>query len=165
MGGARAGLRSLLIERAPSLFLRLCTPGERELGRVGEELAARALRRAGWRLLGRRLATPAAEIDLVARDGDELVCVEVKTGRLPVLPRTRTSVPSRRTELRWRPGGRLDRRRLERQRRAARWLARTLGGGCGRRARVDLIEVLVRPRGRVELVHHRDLAAPLPNPH
>lgn len=50
-------------------------------GRLGERLAARALRRRGYRLLGRNLRTPWAEVDLLARDGPSLVVVEVKTTR------------------------------------------------------------------------------------
>lgn len=49
------------------------------LGRRGEELAARYLERRGLTILERNLRTPAGELDIVARDGDELVFVEVKT--------------------------------------------------------------------------------------
>ena len=50
---------------------------------LGEDLAARELRRRGWTLAGRRVRTPAGEVDLVARDGETLVLFEVKTGRVP----------------------------------------------------------------------------------
>ncbi len=49
------------------------------LGRRGERAAARALRRAGYRLLGRNLETPEGEVDLLAREGGVLVVIEVKT--------------------------------------------------------------------------------------
>lgn len=53
----------------------------RLLGRRGERLAARHLRRRGMRIIVRGYRTPHGEIDLVARDGDVLVFVEVKTRR------------------------------------------------------------------------------------
>ncbi|MDY0268265.1 YraN family protein [Trichloromonas sp.] len=51
------------------------------LGRWGEDLAARYLERCGWRILHRNLRTPVGEIDILARDGKTLVFVEVKTRR------------------------------------------------------------------------------------
>lgn len=53
----------------------------RLLGDRGERHAARALRRQGFRILMRGYRTPLGEIDLVARDGDVLVFVEVKSRR------------------------------------------------------------------------------------
>jgi putative endonuclease len=53
----------------------------RVLGDQGERAAARALRRAGMRVLMRGFRTPRGEVDLIARDGDTLVFVEVKTRR------------------------------------------------------------------------------------
>lgn len=50
-----------------------------ELGRRGEEIAARLLERRGWRILERGFLAARGEIDLVARDGARLVVVEVKT--------------------------------------------------------------------------------------
>ncbi|MGQ0633007.1 MAG: YraN family protein [Planctomycetaceae bacterium] len=51
------------------------------LGDAGERAAARHLRQSGFRILARRYRTPLGEIDLVARDGDCIVFVEVKTRR------------------------------------------------------------------------------------
>ncbi|HSW10765.1 MAG TPA: ribonuclease HII [Bacillota bacterium] len=48
-------------------------------GREGEEAAARHLEAAGWELLGGSFRTRRGEVDLVARDGDCLVFVEVRT--------------------------------------------------------------------------------------
>lgn len=45
----------------------------------GEELAARRLEAAGLEIVARNVRLPAGEIDIVARDGGELVVVEVKT--------------------------------------------------------------------------------------
>ena len=99
-------------------------------------MAARHLRRVGFRILARRVQTPRAEIDVLALEGRELVCVEVKTGRIGP---------------RYRPGGRTsagDLRRL--------WAAAgALGRRYGRVARVDLVEVHRGPP--IAIVHHREL--------
>lgn len=50
-----------------------------DLGRRGEELAARALERAGWRVLHRNFLLGHKEIDLVAQRGETIAFVEVKT--------------------------------------------------------------------------------------
>jgi putative endonuclease len=55
-----------------------------ELGRLGERLAARYLRRQGYRVLYRNYRAPhGGEVDIVCRDRscDTLVFVEVKTRR------------------------------------------------------------------------------------
>ena len=48
-------------------------------GRRGERIAGWWLRLKGWRILDRRVRTPAGEIDLVARRGNLIAFVEVKT--------------------------------------------------------------------------------------
>ena len=53
----------------------------RLLGERGERLAARHLKRQGMRVLLRGYRTEQGEIDLIARDGDILVFVEVKARR------------------------------------------------------------------------------------
>jgi putative endonuclease len=47
-------------------------------GKSGEDLAVTALERRGYAILARRYRTRHGEIDIVARDGDTLVFVEVK---------------------------------------------------------------------------------------
>jgi putative endonuclease len=56
-------------------------PAERAWGRRAEDLAHRYLQRAGMRVVARnfRGAPGGPELDLVAWDGPELVCVEVKS--------------------------------------------------------------------------------------
>ncbi len=56
-------------------------PATRRLGRAGERLAAKTLRRAGYRVLGRNLHVPMGEADLLclAPDRRTIVLVEVKT--------------------------------------------------------------------------------------
>ncbi|GAA1143039.1 YraN family protein [Nesterenkonia lutea] len=50
-------------------------------GRVGEEIAAEYLSEQGHVILQRRWRTARGEIDLITRDGEQLVAVEVKTRR------------------------------------------------------------------------------------
>jgi len=52
-----------------------------KLGRTGEDLAAKFLERKGYRILVRNYRKGCGEIDLIARDGECLVFVEVKTAR------------------------------------------------------------------------------------
>ncbi len=52
-----------------------------EVGRYGEDVAARTLREAGWEVLARNWRCADGEIDIVAIDGECLVVVEVKTRR------------------------------------------------------------------------------------
>jgi putative endonuclease len=48
-------------------------------GRRGERIAGWWLRLKGWRILDRRVRTPAGEVDLVAKRGNLVAFVEVKT--------------------------------------------------------------------------------------
>ncbi len=49
-----------------------------ELGKSGEDLAVAELERRGYAILARRYRTRHGEIDVVARDGETTVFVEVK---------------------------------------------------------------------------------------
>ncbi len=51
----------------------------RQLGDAGEDLAAAALKKQGYKILERNYATPLGEIDLIARQGKTYVFIEVKT--------------------------------------------------------------------------------------
>jgi putative endonuclease len=148
-------LRRLLL-RFPRLFVRLFEPDDRELGELGEEVAARHLRRLGWRILARRLRTRNGEADLVARREGVVAIVEVKTARSHPIPRPRGVALPESVLLRWRPGARCDARRLRR--------LRTVGQGIAPgRVRVDLIEVwLAEPGRKFRILHHADLQEPVP---
>lgn len=54
-------------------------PAHLLLGQTGEDVAARMLRRAGLRVLARNWRQGRLELDLVCRDGETIVFVEVKT--------------------------------------------------------------------------------------
>lgn len=49
-----------------------------ELGQSGEDLACRALGARGYAILARRYRTRYGEIDIVAKDGDTIVFIEVR---------------------------------------------------------------------------------------
>jgi putative endonuclease len=49
------------------------------LGKSGEDLACRELERRGYAIVARRYRRRGGELDIVARDGDTTVFVEVKT--------------------------------------------------------------------------------------
>jgi len=51
----------------------------RTLGDAGEDLAAAALKRQGYKILERNYVAPLGEIDLIARQGKTYVFIEVKT--------------------------------------------------------------------------------------
>jgi Holliday junction resolvase-like predicted endonuclease len=91
------------VHLAPRLAARALALQPRELGLVGEIVAARALRAAGWRVHGRRACAGGTEFDLLAQARGARLAVEVKCGRAGP---------------RWRPFDRWDPLRRRRQRRA-----------------------------------------------
>jgi putative endonuclease len=107
-------------------------------GRWGEEAAARCLERKKYKLLGRRVRIGRRdEIDIVARWGDVLVFVEVKT---------------RRGETFGRPSASVDRKKQHALSRAAvRYLERLPNPRV--RFRFDVIEVIGEPNGDPEIRH------------
>lgn len=54
-------------------------PTTTEFGRMGEDVAAKELRRRGYRIRERNFRCSLGEIDIVAEEGGEIVIVEVKT--------------------------------------------------------------------------------------
>lgn len=52
-----------------------------EVGRLGEDVAAQYLQSIGYRIVERNKRYPLGEIDILARDSETLVIVEVKAGR------------------------------------------------------------------------------------
>lgn len=52
-----------------------------DLGKWGEDLAVRKVKKLGYRCIARNYRCPLGEVDLIARDGDTLVFVEIKTRR------------------------------------------------------------------------------------
>ncbi|HKB10009.1 MAG TPA: YraN family protein [Vicinamibacterales bacterium] len=56
----------------------IVTHARQTLGKHGEDLACRELERRGYAIVARRYRRRGGEIDIVARDGDTVVFVEVK---------------------------------------------------------------------------------------
>ena len=114
------------------------------LGRSGEEAAARYLSDRGFVILQRGYRTRAGEIDLIARDGDVLVFVEVK---------------ARSTFACGRPAEAIGARKQERMLRgAAVFLQRN--GGADRACRFDVVEILQDAEGRLRIHHLPDAFRP-----
>ncbi|HEY4996841.1 MAG TPA: YraN family protein [Solirubrobacteraceae bacterium] len=113
----------------------------RALGRAGEELAAAHMRRRGFDVIARNVRTRFGEIDLIARDGEVLAFIEVKTrrGRAGGLSPLEGLHARQRTRL----------RRL-----AAAWLAATAPRAGARTIRFDAIGVTIDARGRLVRLEH-----------
>jgi putative endonuclease len=112
--------------------------GKDELGRYGEELAARHLVAAGMQVLDRNWRCREGELDLVARDHDgTVVFCEVKTRSSTAFGEPSEAV------------GRVKARRLHVL--ATRWLQEHPSGGCP--VRFDVVSI-VRRRGQAPVVHH-----------
>ncbi|NOZ25547.1 MAG: YraN family protein [Nitrospirae bacterium] len=54
---------------------------KKQTGKEGESLALGYLKKKGYRIIATNYRTPMGEIDIVAKDGDTIVFVEVKTRR------------------------------------------------------------------------------------
>jgi putative endonuclease len=112
------------------------------VGRYGEDVAVRHLTAEGLVVLGRNWRCPQGEIDVVARDGDTLVFCEVKTRRSLRFGSPLEGVTAAKAA------------RLRRL--AVRYLE---AAGCsGVPVRIDLVGVLVRPRGAPAVEHVRGVA-------
>jgi putative endonuclease len=116
--------------------------GRRALGQWGEQLAARWLSEAGLVILDRNWRCDLGEIDIVARSGDALVVVEVKTRTTDVFgPPEAAVTPAKADRL----------RRL-----TARWLAEH--SLSAREVRIDVVSIFVPHRGEPEVEHLRAVA-------
>jgi putative endonuclease len=50
-----------------------------DLGRLGENLALKKIKSLGYKCIARNYRCPLGEVDLIAKDGDALVFIEIKT--------------------------------------------------------------------------------------
>ncbi|HEY3376021.1 MAG TPA: YraN family protein [Armatimonadota bacterium] len=109
-----------------------------ELGALGERHAARALRAKGLRLLEANYRRKQGELDLIARDGDTLVFVEVRTRTdcSHVTPLASVNAEKQAQIIRMA-------RYYQRERRLTECYCR-----------YDVVEVLATPTGRITAVHH-----------
>lgn len=121
------------------------TYARQKLGRRGEELVAKRLAQAGWRVVGRNVRLPSGELDLVGLDGSTLVFVEVKAGRAgaslgPELP---AHAVGRRKQIKL--------RRLARE-----WIAERRGPSGVAGYRFDVVGVRFGADGLADVDHIRD---------
>lgn len=111
-----------------------------ELGRWGEQAAARYLVRRGWTVLHRNWRLGHKEIDLIARRGDLVAFIEVKSRSGPAFGHPLEAITSAK------------RREIETVARA--WVARH--GRPGERYRFDAIAVLRTHGAAPSLLHLED---------
>jgi putative endonuclease len=52
-----------------------------DLGKWGEDLALKKVKKLGYKCIARNYRCPVGEVDLIAKDGDTLVFIEIKTRR------------------------------------------------------------------------------------
>ena len=115
------------------------TTQRRAVGAYGERVAARHLQDQGLVLLSRNWRCADGELDLVLRDGDEIVFCEVKTRR-----GNRFGAPAEA----------VDQRKVRRLRHlAVRWMSET--GTRPYAVRFDVVEVLPQLRGASRVEHIR----------
>lgn len=113
------------------------------LGIQGERLAEAHLRRLGYRTLARRVRAARGELDLVMRDGETVVFVEVKLRSSPAAePQFAVNAEKR--------------RRLASAARAFLGARGWVHAAC----RFDIVAIAPGAAGRPELSHFRDAFAP-----
>jgi len=105
-----------------------------QLGRIGEDAAARYLQSQGYAILERNYRGPRAEVDLIARQGGLLVFVEVKARLAPAPLAPAQSVTAHKQQ------------RLASV--ARHYLATRAQGDW--QVRFDVVEVMISPAGRVQ---------------
>lgn len=109
----------------------------KELGRCGEELAARYLAAHGCSIVQKNYRCPVGEIDIIARWGELVIFAEVKT---------------RRSGRFGRPGLAVDFFKQQKIIRSASWYIRQKGLEDSR-FRFDVLEVIRTPAGQISVNH------------
>ena len=118
---------------------RLRLPEHLVTGLWGERLAAAFLKRKGLKVIGKRIRVgPKDELDIVARDDNTLIFVEVKT---------------RKNSDFGRPASAVDRRKIQNLSRAAMGYVRRLRKKPSY-VRFDIVEVLGQPGGMPPEINH-----------
>jgi putative endonuclease len=108
-----------------------------QIGALGEKMAAAELEAAGFTILARNYRCASGELDLIARDGEVIVFVEVKTRSSAAFGLPRDAVtPAKRRKM---------------ARAASHYLLSHVENECPYRA--DIVEVAL-VRGRVAAVRH-----------
>lgn len=113
---------------------------EKPLGQQGEDVAARYLRRQGYRILERNRYLGRNEIDIIAQEGDTIAFVEVRTRRvLDEVPPEDTVGPTKQRQIR---------------KAAERYIY--LYGDESLYYRFDVVGVILPERGKPEITLYRD---------
>lgn len=128
---------SQIVQRIKSVFASRETPEHLRRGKVGEMAAKRYLQREGLKFLTANFRSDRGEIDLIFRDGDCLVFVEVKTRSSETWTRPAAAVNARKRRLLTKTA--LDYLRLLKQREV--------------KLRFDIVEVLLS-NGEVREIRH-----------
>ncbi len=115
------------------------------LGRAGEDLALAHLERLGYELVARNHRTRFGEIDLIVRDRDVLVFVEVKTRRESAAGRGPWEALH-------------DRKRRQVRAMAVAYLTEALDRPFNDDLRFDAIGVVIDARGRLVRLEHLEAA-------
>ena len=105
-----------------------------DLGRQGETLALKKIKSAGYDCLARNYRCPLGEVDLIARDGDTTVFIEIKTRKGRSLGYAKEAIHERK------------KRQLSKV--ALAYLKSN--GLLGSKARFDVVAILMR-EGRAEI--------------
>jgi len=123
-----------------SVLLSFSDKSPRKLGSEAERTAVGYLQRRRWRILDTNYHTRQGEIDIIARDGDQLVFVEVKSSQ-------------KQTE--WYAGNRIDLRKQKRMLLTARHYIASheipVGG-----IRFDAVIMVAKPNGEWSIEHIKD---------
>jgi len=119
---------------------------KKELGKKGEDLAIRFLKKKGYRTIERNYACKMGEIDIIAKEKDTLVFIEVKT---------RTSVTFGPPQLAVNP-----KKQLQMSKAALHFLKEKNLEDA--KARFDVVAILLGPKGQeIELIQNAfDLSYP-----
>ncbi|GAA1965147.1 YraN family protein [Microbacterium deminutum] len=117
-----------------------------ELGRAGEDRAARYFEERGYRILSRNWRCRAGELDLVVADRSHVVVVEVKTRRGDAFGHPFEAIDARKRSRLWRL--------------TAAWMAAHPGDLQGRRLRIDAIGLTGPDPATAALEHLVDLEVP-----
>jgi putative endonuclease len=119
------------------------TAERQRIGRAAEDLVVARLAASGWEIVERNARTRFGELDIVARDGETLVFVEVKAGR-----ENSAFGPER-------PVLGVDRRKQQRVRRlATAWMGERRERRYFAEIRFDAVGVTVDRNGRAVEVEH-----------
>jgi putative endonuclease len=137
-----------LLQRLRSLWRPTAEPEHLRRGKLGEQHARRHLQRLGLKFLTANFRSRRGEIDLVFRDDDCLVFVEVKTRSSELWTRPATAVNTRKRRLLTQTA--LDYLRLLKDPRV--------------KVRFDIVEVLLED-GKVAEVRHLPNTFPMEKPY